>query len=47
MMPGGRPGLTSAEKKDLLAFLHMLTDSAFITNPQLADPASDPQAVAK
>jgi cytochrome c peroxidase len=30
--------LTSGEKADLLAFLHMLTDSAFITDPRFSDP---------
>ncbi|RYY55900.1 MAG: cytochrome-c peroxidase [Chitinophagaceae bacterium] len=38
-LPGGSSlGLTDREKKDLLAFLHMLTDSTFITNQQFADP---------
>jgi cytochrome c peroxidase len=30
--------LTAEEKKDLLAFLKMLTDSAFITNPKFSNP---------
>lgn len=30
--------LTQREKKDLLAFLNMLTDSTFITDPRFADP---------
>ncbi|OLP15884.1 di-heme enzyme [Leptolyngbya sp. 'hensonii'] len=30
--------LTEAEKQDLLAFLHSLTDAAFIQNPALSDP---------
>ncbi|MGA0556351.1 cytochrome-c peroxidase [Larkinella sp. VNQ87] len=30
--------LTNQEKKDLLAFLHLLTDSTFIHNPLFADP---------
>jgi cytochrome c peroxidase len=30
--------LTSEEKTDLLAFLRMLTDSVFITDPRFADP---------
>ncbi|QHV96782.1 cytochrome-c peroxidase [Spirosoma endbachense] len=29
---------TSKEKSDLLAFLHLLTDSSFVTNPQFSDP---------
>ncbi|GAB3355946.1 hypothetical protein GCM10027566_18500 [Arachidicoccus ginsenosidivorans] len=29
---------TRQEKADLLAFLKMLTDSSFITNPQFSDP---------
>ncbi|MFT3822298.1 MAG: cytochrome c peroxidase [Chitinophagaceae bacterium] len=35
---GSKLQLTIQEKKDLLAFLQMLTDSSFITNPQFADP---------
>ena len=34
----GGLGLTASEKTDLLAFLQLLTDSSFITNPQFADP---------
>jgi len=30
--------LTSSEKKDLLAFLHLLTDTSFVRNPRFADP---------
>ncbi|HVW60676.1 MAG TPA: hypothetical protein VHC48_11585, partial [Puia sp.] len=30
--------LTAVEKKDLLAFLRMLTDSSFITNPKFSNP---------
>ncbi len=30
--------LTTAEKADLLAFLHTLTDSTFLTNPKFAKP---------
>lgn len=30
--------LNSIEKKQLIAFLNMLTDSAFITNPAFSDP---------
>lgn len=37
--PGGRVlKLLPAEKKELIAFLNMLTDSTFINNPQFADP---------
>ncbi|WP_221452750.1 cytochrome-c peroxidase [Mucilaginibacter sp. FT3.2] len=37
--PGGRSlKLLPAEKKELIAFLNMLTDSTFINNPQFADP---------
>ncbi|MFN8348147.1 MAG: cytochrome c peroxidase [Spirosomataceae bacterium] len=35
---GQRLGLTSSEKKDIIAFLHTLTDSAFITNPAFSNP---------
>lgn len=31
-------GLTNQEKKDIIAFLHTLTDSSFITNPLLSKP---------
>lgn len=31
-------GLTSSEKKDIIAFLHTLTDSTFIANPQFSNP---------
>ncbi len=31
-------GLTDSEKKDLLAFLDMLTDEAFLKNPDYSDP---------
>jgi cytochrome c peroxidase len=30
--------ITEAEKRDLLAFLHSLTDKTFINNPALSDP---------
>lgn len=30
--------LTLSEKDDIIAFLHMLTDSTFITNPAFSDP---------
>jgi cytochrome c peroxidase len=30
--------LTAGEKRDLLIFLHLLADSAFITDPRYADP---------
>ncbi len=30
--------LTDTEKTDILAFLHMLTDSTFINNPEFSDP---------
>jgi cytochrome c peroxidase len=30
--------LTAQEKEDIIAFLKMLTDSTFITNPQFSDP---------
>ena len=30
--------ITSREKKDLLKFLHSLTDESFITNPAFSDP---------
>jgi cytochrome c peroxidase len=30
--------LTEQEKEDILAFLHMLTDEEFITNPQFSNP---------
>lgn len=33
-----RLGLTSSEKKDIIAFLHILTDSTFITNPAFSNP---------
>lgn len=36
---GGRTlMLTSGEKADILAFLHMLTDTTFINNPAFSDP---------
>lgn len=39
-LPGQTNGfhLTSSEKTDLIAFLRLFTDSAFINNPQFADP---------
>ena len=33
--------LTAGERQDLLAFLHSLTDSAFVTDPRFADPWPD------
>jgi cytochrome c peroxidase len=37
--PGGKKlSLTSAEKKSLVSFLQMLTDSTFISNPAFSDP---------
>jgi hypothetical protein len=30
--------MTETEKRDLLAFLHSLTDETFISNPALSDP---------
>lgn len=30
--------LSNSEKKDIIAFLHLLTDSAFISNPQFSNP---------
>jgi cytochrome c peroxidase len=37
--PGGKSlKLLPQEKKELIAFLNMLTDSAFINNPDFADP---------
>lgn len=30
--------LSKQEKKDIIAFLHLLTDSSFITNPAFSDP---------
>ena len=35
---GSQLGLTSREKKDLIAFLQMLTDSTFITDKRFSDP---------
>jgi cytochrome c peroxidase len=34
----GGLGLTRQEKNDLLAFLHLLTDTSFVNNPQFANP---------
>lgn len=31
-------GLTDTEKQDIIAFLHMLTDEEFVTNPQFSNP---------
>jgi cytochrome c peroxidase len=37
--PGGKSlKLQPDEKKQIIAFLNMLTDSAFISNPQFSDP---------
>lgn len=33
-----QPGLTAQEKKDLLAFLHLLTDSSFIQDKRFSNP---------
>jgi cytochrome c peroxidase len=30
--------LTNQEKTNIIAFLHMLSDSTFITNPEFSDP---------
>jgi cytochrome c peroxidase len=30
--------LTSSEKKDIISFLHMLTDSSFITDAHFSNP---------
>jgi cytochrome c peroxidase len=35
---GSQLGLTTGEKKDLIAFLQMLTDSSFITDKRFSDP---------
>jgi cytochrome c peroxidase len=37
-MDGTKLGLTVAEKKDLVAFLHLLTDSSFITDKRFSNP---------
>jgi cytochrome c peroxidase len=37
---GNNLGLTSEEKKDILAFLRMLTDSSFITDKRFSNPFS-------
>ncbi len=34
--------LTDAERSDLLAFLHSLTDETFLTDPSLSDPSVEP-----
>jgi cytochrome c peroxidase len=34
--------LASGERRDVLAFLHSLTDSAFIADPRYADPSAPP-----
>jgi cytochrome c peroxidase len=34
--------LTPQEKQDVIAFLHLLTDSTFITNPRFSDPHTRP-----
>ncbi|TWV99667.1 cytochrome-c peroxidase [Chitinophaga pinensis] len=34
-------GLTDSEKKDLLAFMHMLTDPTFISDKRFSDPFQD------
>jgi cytochrome c peroxidase len=40
--PNGKNlALTTQEKKDVVAFLRMLTDSAFITDPRFSDPFAD------
>jgi cytochrome c peroxidase len=36
---GTQLGLTAQEKKDLIAFLHMLTDSTFISDKRFSDPS--------
>ncbi len=37
-MSGRGLHLTVAEKKDILSFLNMLTDSTFINDPRFSDP---------
>jgi cytochrome c peroxidase len=39
--------LTPNEKQDVIAFLHMLTDSTFITEPRFSDPNLKPEMPAK
>lgn len=34
----GGLGLTASEKTDLLAFLHLLTDTSLVNNPEFTDP---------
>ncbi|MCC3158169.1 cytochrome-c peroxidase [Hymenobacter sp. 15J16-1T3B] len=36
--PSGRITLTALEKQKIIAFLHTLTDSTFITDPRFSDP---------
>jgi cytochrome c peroxidase len=31
-------GLTDQEKEDIIAFLHMLTDEDFVSNPRFSNP---------
>jgi cytochrome c peroxidase len=35
--------LSEQEKKDIIAFLHLLTDSTFITDPRFSDPFINPK----
>jgi len=37
-MSGSQLGLTASEKKDLIAFLHLLTDTSFITDKRFSNP---------
>jgi cytochrome c peroxidase len=37
-LPDGGALLTTSEKQDLLAFLHSLTDSTFLTDPRFSNP---------
>ncbi|WDF66824.1 cytochrome c peroxidase [Sphingobacterium oryzagri] len=37
--------LTTKEKKEIVSFLHMLTDSSFISNPQFGDPFTTKQKI--
>jgi cytochrome c peroxidase len=35
---GHYPGLTPSQTADVIAFLHTLTDTTFINNPDIQDP---------
>lgn len=41
---GATLALKAEEKKDIIAFLHMLTDSSFINNPAFSNPHTRPAA---